>query len=92
MNISDNQIRMMLHALGIEYTRNGERTIPNKTYRPKLNAYRNYYQINNDADWNDLVDKELAVQGTHIGQNYYFVSHDGIEYLRSLGYRFTKED
>jgi hypothetical protein len=92
IEISDSQIYKMKHALGISYSKSGKNTIPNKVYRPKLNSYRNYYQISQCNEWDDLVLKNLAVKGESIGMNYYFVTSEGIEYLKDLGYKFKKED
>lgn len=89
MVLTESQLHKIKHALGISHDHNGNYTIPKKIYRPKLQAYRNYYQIKQCDDWDDLVEKGLAVKGESIGLNYYFVTAEGIQYLKDLGYRFN---
>ena len=85
----EEKIRIMLHALGISHTRNGDYVQPNKRYRPYPESYRNYYQIEDCEDWNDLVSKGYAEKReSSLNLKYYFVTSKGKEYLKELGYKW----
>jgi hypothetical protein len=90
ITVTEEQIRKMKHALGISHdtTYKQNYSVPNKRYRKKLVAYRNYYQIDNDSDWEYLMQNELADSFMSGKLNYYIVLDKGMEYLKSIGYDF----
>lgn len=80
--ISDVQKSYMLHALGYDQARHGERIYfraGQKYFRP----YRNYYDAggNDVIAWNDLVDKGIAEKS---GSGYYHVTNKGLDCLSAL--------
>ena len=85
----DDHISKMLHALGISY-HNDDVLIPNKRYRPYPTSYRNHYQIKIDEDWEEMIKLGYADKGTSIDLNYYYVTKEGKEYLKEMGYRWKE--
>lgn len=92
MQLTQEQIQKMKHALGILHDQKNREVIANKIYRPKLKSYRNHYQIDQCNDWDDLVEKGLAKKRDAFSLNFYLVTTEGIDYLQELGYRFEKEN
>ena len=88
--VTDSQIGKMLHALGIQYTKSGKEMKPNQKYNPLPVSYRNHYQVNPDTDWEILISMGYAVKDKALNLNWYFVTAEGIAFLRELGYRFKK--
>lgn len=69
--ISKAQQKEMEHCLGLNY---------------KKKPYRNYFFINkDDENWNDLVNKGLAIKSNKEpnkdGCVYYWLSKQGVEYI-----------
>lgn len=85
------EIRHMLHALGISHAKNNSYIQPNRRYCPYPTSHRNYYQIDFCRTWEHLVYLERAVKGVSLGMNYYSVSEKGKEHLRELGYKWHEE-
>lgn len=92
MQLTQEQIRKMKHALGISHDQKNREVVANKIYRPKLKSYRNHYQIDQHNDWDDLVEKGLAKKKEAFSLNFYLVTTKGIVYLQELGYQFEKEN
>lgn len=71
IEITDSQRDIMEHCIGLNY---------------KKKPYRNYFFINHkDKEWNDLVDKGLAIKSskepdTH-GCIYFWLSKQGVEFI-----------
>ena len=87
--LNEKQIGHMIHALGISYPgRDGKLLVPGKRHKPLPVAYRNYYQVDFCEEWEDLVAKGMAVEGTSLNLHYYFVTKKGVSYIRELGYLF----
>lgn len=83
------QIQKMKHCLGIIWSASRKETEPGKRYRPKVTSYRNFYHINQDDDWDGLVDKGFAVKDTSSPNlSYYYVTEEGKNELKSIGYIF----
>lgn len=83
------EIRYMLHCLGISHTKNNDYVQPHKRYNPYPTSYRNYYQIKQCNIWDELVKLEYATFQTNgLGLPYYRVTNKGKEYLKSLGYKW----
>lgn len=83
IDISDEQERLMKHALGLDY---------------KNKPYRNYFLTNHeDKEWNDLVSKGLAIKSkdepNQWGSIYFWVSQQGVEYIlkKSISDKIYKE-
>lgn len=91
IQITEEQIQKMKHALGISYDKKNRQVVPNKIYRPKLKSYRNHYQIDQCDDWDDLVSKGFAKKKEALGMNFYLVAADGIDHLKELGYQFERD-
>lgn len=75
--VSDNQLRMMKHALGMNY---------------KKKPYRNrFYCSANDKEWNDLVDKGFAVKqgGWNEEDTYYHLTFEAVKLI--YGKRISKK-
>lgn len=90
--ITEKQIKKMLHALGILWNRRKCSNIkPHVIYRPKPMAYRNYWQEELDSDWENLVEVGMAKKTTAIGLPVYFVAEKGIIHLQTMGYNFKTE-
>lgn len=71
IDITDKQLELMKHSLGL--TRNKK-------------PYRNYFfTLEDDKDWNELVEKGLAIKGKdHPNDDkyiYFFVSKQGLEFV-----------
>lgn len=81
-------VHKMLHALGISYSKSGKEVQPYTNYKPKLVSQRNHYQASNDDDLEKLVTLGYATKSEALNLNYYFVTTEGMEYLRGMGYRF----
>ncbi len=90
IKINKNQIGNMLHALGIKTMRNGEDLQPNRRYSPYPTAYRNHFQTSSSSDWNILVQNGYAIfhKGVESWQDFYKISDDGKDFLKSLGYKW----
>lgn len=86
--ISNSQIGKMLHALGVQYSKNGNEIKPNKRNNPLPISYRNYYQTLFDAEWEILISEKYAIKSKCNNLNYYFVTKEGIIFLKQLGYKF----
>lgn len=67
--LTEMQINKMKHAIGFD------------SFTP---FYRNYYQVHDDADWNDLVGKGLSVKGNQNMMNYYSLNDYGKEVISTL--------
>ena len=83
--------KLMLHALGIGYGKDGQPLMPKKRYRPLPVIYRNHYQIDDDCDWNTLVKKGFAKKSRNLDMNFYIVTKKGISKLKDIGYLFKEE-
>ena len=95
MELTEEQIDDMLHALGIDYIRKtGKKIKPNKRYRPMPLSFRNYYQEKDNKSWNELVKQELAtcIKSENSWQCVYFVSQKGKDTLKQLGYNWKEEN
>lgn len=91
----EKKIRIMLHSLGISHSPIGNDYIqPNKRYSPYPTSYRNYYQISSCDDWDALVKDGYAkfIDADESFRQYYYVTREGKEYLRSLGYKWHEEE
>lgn len=71
VEISERQKEEMKHTLGMDY---------------KKKPYRNYFYCNkDDVNWNDLVEKGLAIKGgswNNEDENCYFkLSKEGVEFI-----------
>jgi len=84
-------IRNMLHAMGISHSSTNDYVQPNKRYSPYPTSYRNYYQVEECPLWDILVDKGHAIKDKSLGMGYYYVTEEGKEYLRSLGYKWHEK-
>jgi len=86
------RVDLMLHALGIDYTRNGKQVKPNTRYRPYPTICRNHYQTSDCKHWNLIVELGLAnfVKGKESWQDFYYVTSDGKSYLKDKGYKFKE--
>ena len=89
--VTSEQKRKMLHALGVSYSKSGKQVEPYKRYRPKLRAYRNHYN-GEDQDWELLCKLGYAKKFEKFGQVNYLVTKKGIILLKGLGYIFEEED
>ena len=87
--MTKDQIQKMKHCLGIVWSASGKETEPNKTYRTALKSNRNHFQHPKDSDWEDLATKGYASRGEAIGTPYYYVTEEGKDALRELGYIFN---
>jgi hypothetical protein len=83
-------IRVMLHALGIADVKNGDYLQPNKRCSPYPTSHRNYYQTEQCDIWDELVKNGFAEyrKSKEIWQCFYFVTKEGKEHLKSLGYKW----
>ena len=84
------KIRLMLHTLGISHSKNGDYIQPNKRYSPYPTSYRNYYQTSQDDLCDTLVEAGLVefVKGNKDWQDFYFITEQGKQYLRKIGYKW----
>lgn len=95
MQLTNEQIDDMLHALGIDYIRKtGKKIEPNKKYRPMPLSFRNYYQQKDNKSWNELVNLGFATyrESENNWQCVYFVSQKGKDKLKELGYNWKEEN
>jgi len=85
----EKNIRVLLHAMGISHVKS-EYTQPNKRYCPYPTSHRNYYQIKQCDDWDEWVKKGYAEYRQHKEEwrCFYFVTMQGKEYLKSIGYKW----
>ena len=90
-DIEKNHISCMLHSLGIETRRNGDTIEPNKRYRPIPVAFRNHWNGNN-KELNQLCEIEFAFKYEKFNQVNYYITTQGIQYLKDIGYNFKKEE
>jgi hypothetical protein len=84
IDITEYQLDLMKHSLGISYK--------------KKKPYRNYFFTQeNDKDWNELVEKGLAMKGTKHPNNdefiYFWCSKQGVEFVlgKSVSEKLYKE-
>ncbi|MBC1229776.1 hypothetical protein HCB21_02945 [Listeria booriae] len=73
VTVTQQQINLMKHTLGLDNAKT---------------AYRNRYAtlVSDTAEWDDLVEKELAEKGVVAGlMAYYHVSKTGKQFLKSIG-------
>lgn len=64
--VSGDQVKKMMHALGLNNSKN---------------MYRNRYVIDSCPLWNDLVKKGFAEKSRALGQKYYYVTDAGKRYI-----------
>jgi hypothetical protein len=85
-------IKVMLHALGISHHKNGEYIQPNKRYSPYPTTYRNYYQIDKCEIWEELKNKGFANDSiSSLNLHFYYVTDEGKKHLKSLGYKWHEK-
>src|SRR6185369_4145494 len=70
IDLTTSQISKMSHAIGEDFLAS--------------EPYRNYYQVNDDAEWNDLIIKGLAEKGNNHRLNYYYLNERGLTAIKSL--------
>lgn len=78
IKLSVSQIKKMQHAIGLDN--------PSQS-KTKQVAYRNYYAAGDDPEWNEVVEKGLAVKRADPfckGDYIYHLTAQGIEYLSSI--------
>ncbi len=92
ISISDQQQTYMLHALGVSHDSSGIEIRRGVRYKNPERSYRNHYVVKDSPAWNDLVDKKLADMAVAMGSSYYYVTVEGKEYLKEIGYCFLEED
>lgn len=98
MELTNEQIDNMLHALGIDYIKRKMTNLkiqPNKKYRPLPLSFRNYYQEKDNKSWNELVKKGFATYRENKDNSWqcvYFVSQRGKAKLKELGYNWKEEN
>lgn len=75
-NVSDEQLEIMKHALGI-----GRKSKP----------YRNYYFCSDDNDWNELISKGFAkrYEAHTDGKYYYYLTFEAVKLI--YGKRISKK-
>jgi len=57
-----------------------------------ITAYRNYYQVDTCEIWEKLKSKGFANNHTNgLNLHFYYVTEEGKEYLKSLGYKWHEE-
>lgn len=70
IEVTPYQLELMKHCIGLNY---------------KKRPYRNYFCTSpNDKDWNELVDKGLAIKSNEKPNNeciYFWLSRQGVEYV-----------
>lgn len=71
IKVSEDQLEEMQHAIGLNY---------------KKKPYRNrFFCSENDKNWNELVEKGLAMKGTKRPNNddncYFWLTHQGVEFV-----------
>lgn len=93
IQISEQQIHCMLHALGIEYisrVKTYDKIVPNKRYSPYPKSYRNYYQDKDNKDFGELVTLGFAeyIEKNEDWQCFYRVTQKGKDFLREIGYNW----
>lgn len=83
IEVTDKKLELMKHCIGLDY---------------KKTPYRNYFCTQeDDKDWNELVEKGLAVKGTKHPNNdefiYFWLSKQGVEYVleKSVSDKVYKE-
>lgn len=85
----EENIRVMLHAIGISHSSNNDYIKPNKRYSPYPTSNRNYYQIKQCDMWDEWVKLGYAsFQINGLNLPYYRVTEDGKLYLKSIGYKW----
>jgi len=91
-NFPEKKIQVLLHALGISHI-GSEYIQPNKKYLSYSISYRNYFQDSSDEIWDKHVQDGYAkfVKGSASWQDCYFVTENGKQYLRDLGYKWNDE-
>ena len=91
--LEEKEYRVMLHALGIEYSnRTYAKIKPNKRYSPYPTSYRNYYQIKQCDIWDKLVGIGFATfQVNGLNLPYYRVTEQGKEYLKMVGFKWHEK-
>lgn len=83
IEVTDSQRDIMEHCIGLDY---------------KKKPYRNYFCINHeDKEWNDLVNKGLAVKSSKEPEShgciYFWLSKQGVEFIlnKSISDKVYKE-
>lgn len=83
VEVTDEQMGLMQHAIGLNY---------------KKKPYRNrFFTHENDKDWNEFVEKGLAVKGTNSPNNdghvYFWLTKQGVEFVleKSVSDKIYKE-
>lgn len=90
---AEDGIGKMLHALGISHVKSGDYFQPNKRYNPYPKSYRNYFQVDDDADLNEMVENGYVEKTiSSLNLPFYYVTSDGKDYLKSLGYKWHESD
>lgn len=67
--LTESQISKMKHAVGVH------------SAQP---FHRNYYQVENDEDWEDILQKGYAARNVAMDLPYYFLTKKGKELIRTL--------
>lgn len=78
IKLSASQIRKMKHAIGLDH---------DTQRRSKKNVHRNFYAAGDDPEWNDIVEKGLAVKRADPFNKNCFVYHlneHGVKYISSV--------
>ena len=91
--LEEKEYRVMLHALGIEYSnRTYEEILPNKRYCPYPTSNRNYYQTKQCDIWDKLVRMGFATfQINGLNLPYYRVTTHGKKYLKMIGFKWHEK-
>ncbi len=82
IEVTSYQLDLMKHCIGLDY---------------KKKPYRNYFYTSpDDKDWNELVNKELAIKSKEEANNgciYFWLSKQGVEYAleKSVGDKVYNE-
>ena len=87
IQLSQEQIRKMKHAIGIDNS---------KVVNGQYSAYRTYYSCENNEEWNEIVGHGLARKRCDPfcpKDVVYHLTKEGIEYLSELlGVKITEQE